>query len=103
MKENIFDDDAKSLNKEISDQKDKKDKKRKSDKQQTHATEQDRNLYEHIQKREDTTQRGNVVINNNNNIKSIIIVLGSKWIRNKHSSVIFVPSMPPRFSKENDY
>ena len=84
---------------EISDQ---KDKKRKSDKQ-THATLQNRNLYEHIQKREDTTQRGNVVINNNNNIKSIIIVLGSKWIRDKQESVIFVPSMPPRFSKKNDY
>jgi hypothetical protein len=94
LKENIFE------NEEISDQKRQKTKKRQ---QETHATEQNRNLYEHIQKREDTTQRGNVVINNNNNIKSIIIVLGSKWIRDKHSSVIFVPSMPPRFSKENDY
>ena len=37
-----------------------------------------------------------------------VIVLGPKWIRDKqesdkHSSIIFVLSMPPRFSKKNDY
>jgi hypothetical protein len=101
LKENIFDDDE-ELDVKRSHQI-KKTKNEKATNKQTHATEQNRNLYEHIQKREDTTQRGNVVINNNNNIESIIIVLGSKWIRDKHSSVIFVPSMPPRFSKENDY
>ena len=105
LKENIFHEDE-VIAEEISDQTtttpNKKDKNEKAKKTNTrHITKQ--KFTRVYLKRENTTQRGNVVINNNNNIKSIIIILGSKWIRNKQESVIFVPSMPPRFSKKNDY